>query len=215
MHAKIECVCCSIFTYLLQIMKRHRNDKLYDIAERQQGLFTARQAVAAGFDHRNHSYHVEAGNWIREHRGIYRLKSFPYSPSSELVLWYLWSCNKGGEPQGVFSHETALEIYELSDLAPAKIYMTVPPKFRREIATPEVLILHKNELRQDDWREVGGYRVTTPTRTLYDVIFSNISREFVCQAIDEGMSRGLYPRKELEKYGILSMSKELMKKYAG
>ena len=46
--AKIECVGYLIFTHLLRDMKKHSNEQLYDIAERQQGLFTARQAVAAG-----------------------------------------------------------------------------------------------------------------------------------------------------------------------
>ena len=196
-------------------MQKSRHIALYKLAERQQGLFTARQAVEAGFDHRNHSYHVASGNWEREYRGIYRLTSFPYSPSSQLVMWYLWSCNKAGEAQGVYSHETALELYELSDLAPAKIHMTVPPNFRRELATPKLIVLHKQALKPDDWRYVEGYRVTTPTRTLYDVIHSpRVSREFVCQAIDEGLRRGLYPQDKLKKYNILKTSKDMLKKYA-
>lgn len=60
-----------------------------------------------------------------------------------------------------------------------------------------------------------GYRLTTPTRTLYDVIHSpRVPREFVCQAIDEGMQRGLSPQNELKKYNILKTSKDMLKKYA-
>ena len=47
--------------------------RLYQIAERQRGLFTSKQAVSAGFSHSTHGHHVRAGNWVRAHRGIYRL----------------------------------------------------------------------------------------------------------------------------------------------
>ena len=45
-------------------------ERLYTIAEGQGGYFTPKQAAAAGFSRKNHSYHVQMGNWIRERRGI-------------------------------------------------------------------------------------------------------------------------------------------------
>ena len=44
--------------------------RLYEIAQSQQGFFTTKQAIRAGFAEKTHSYHVNARNWIREHRGI-------------------------------------------------------------------------------------------------------------------------------------------------
>jgi hypothetical protein len=40
--------------------------RLYEIAEDQQGLFTTKQAKAAGFAENTHPYYVQAGNWIRQ-----------------------------------------------------------------------------------------------------------------------------------------------------
>ena len=71
-------------------------------------------------------YYVTRGDWEKEHRGIYRLRQFPEEPSSEYMLWSLWSCDRNGEPQGIYSHETALCIYDLTDLNPSKLTMTVP-----------------------------------------------------------------------------------------
>src|SRR5271155_4164505 len=51
--------------------------RLYEMAQSQQGFFTTKQATRAGFAEKTHSYHVNVGNWIREHRGIYRLADFP------------------------------------------------------------------------------------------------------------------------------------------
>ena len=81
--------------------------------------FLGATPVDAGFDARNHPYHVKSGYWEKAHRGIYRLVQFPVEPSMQYATWSLWSCNRKGEPQGVYSHETALSIYELSDLDPA------------------------------------------------------------------------------------------------
>ncbi|MFH1725131.1 MAG: type IV toxin-antitoxin system AbiEi family antitoxin domain-containing protein, partial [Elusimicrobiota bacterium] len=110
--------------------------RLYEIAEAQQGYFTTKQAKAAGFDERNHPYHVKAGNWTRERRGLYRLTRFPAADRPDLVVASLWSMNRNGEIQGCFSHETALTLYELSDAMPSKLHMTVPPGFRRMAPAP-------------------------------------------------------------------------------
>jgi len=73
---------------------------LYEIAEPQFGFFTAKQAKKAGYDESKHAYHVRAGNWIREYRGIYRLRSFPTPERPDLMLWSLWSRNRDDVPQG-------------------------------------------------------------------------------------------------------------------
>src|SRR5438445_11168083 len=96
--------------------------RLYEIAEGQQGFFTTRQALAAGFAENTHPYHVQAGNWIREYRGIYRLAQFPQPEQPDLMLWSLWSRNRQGIIEGVYSHQTALSLYDLSDLMPAKLH---------------------------------------------------------------------------------------------
>ena len=68
--------------------------RLFEIAEGQQGFFTAKQAKAAGFAENTHPYHVQVGNWIREHRGIYRLALFPPPQHPDLAKWALWSKNR-------------------------------------------------------------------------------------------------------------------------
>ena len=184
-------------------IKKTPEEVLYQVAESQQGLFTARQAIQSGYDERNHPYYVKSGNWVKEHRGIYRLKNFPYSPDSQLSLWSLWSCNRKGEIQGVYSHETALQIYDLSDLSPFKLHMTVPTDFRRGTSIPDILVLHKCTLNSSEWQTIAGYRVTIPTRTLFDMLCSDISKDFISQIVKEGISRGLFPKRKLKKYRLL------------
>ena len=109
---------------------------LFEIAEGQQGYFTAKQATGAGYQLGSQAHHVKSGNWVRVERGIYRLARFPQSAEEQLVIYALWSRNRAGTPEGVYSHQTALSIHELSDVNPGKLHMTVPAAFRRRAETP-------------------------------------------------------------------------------
>src|SRR6516225_2053575 len=142
--------------------------RLYEIAASQQGFFTTKQASGAGFAEKAHAYHVKARNWIREHRGIYRLADFPSAERPDLMLWYLWSRNREEIPEGTYSHSTALSLHELSDLMPSKLHMTVPKSFRRNSLIPEILVLHRTNLDKADVQEMHGVRVTRPLRTIVD-----------------------------------------------
>lgn len=171
---------------------------LYEIAEGQQGLFTTRQATQLGFKLGSQHHHVKVGNWIREHRGIYRLARFPQGDQIQLVLWHLWSQNRTGEPQGVYSHQTALSIYELSDVMPAKLHLTVPPTFRRNAAIPKVLVLHRAALKVSDVETRHGFKVTRPFPTIRTLAREAIiSPDLLEQALAEGRRRGLIRLNEL------------------
>jgi predicted transcriptional regulator of viral defense system len=174
--------------------------RLYEIAQSQQGFFTTKQAIRAGFAEKVHSYHVNAGNWIREHRGIYRLAEFPAPERPDLMLWYLWSQNRQEVPQGTYSHDTALSLHELSDIMPSKLHMTVPKEFRRNSKIPEVLILHYAHLDKSDVQEMHGIRVTRPLRTIVDLLQSgHVDRSQLKRAVDEAVRRGLVGRKEIDR----------------
>lgn len=172
--------------------------RLYELAESQGGYFTARQAREAGYADNTHAYHVGAGNWVRERRGIYRLVRFPAPERPDLILWQLWSHNRAGEPQGTFSHATALSLHELSDVMPRRLEMTVPPGFRRMATIPAVLHLRRARLQDGDVETIDGVRVTTTLRTLVDVIADNtLSQDLQVQAVHEAFRRGLVLREQL------------------
>jgi len=175
------------------------NDQLFAIAEGQGGYFTMAQAQEAGFARSTHSYHVKAGNWVREHRGIYRLKRFPVSESGQLVLWSLWSRDRAGVPQGVYSHLTALALRDLSDANPYKLHMTVPPGFRRRGEIPSVLVLHKARLEDSETDRERGYALTPPLRSILDAAAeAQAEPGMLSRALEEGLRRGLITRAELK-----------------
>jgi len=117
-----------------------------------------------------------------------------------LVYWSLWSCSRKGEVQGVFSHQTALAIHDLSDGMPAKYHLIVPKRFRRYHTPPENLILHFADLRPEEVWEFEGYKITTPERTIQDVILDEgISEELVIQAISDGLNNGVFSKGNLTR----------------
>ncbi|MBI4350965.1 MAG: hypothetical protein HY550_05965 [Elusimicrobia bacterium] len=175
-------------------------ERLYEIAEGQGGYFTPKQAAAAGFCRNNHSYHVRMGNWIRERRGIYRLAKFPPAERPDLMFWWLWSRNHNDVPQGVYSHETALSIYDLSDINPARLHMTVPRSFRRRGAPARLPVLHRANVHKDDIGKRFGVRVTRPLKTIADLLSTRtVQMDHMQQAVKQAFQRGLITRTELER----------------
>jgi predicted transcriptional regulator of viral defense system len=171
---------------------------LFAIAEGQQGYFTSKQAADAGYQLGSQAHHVKSGNWVRVERGIYRLTRFPQSSEEQLVIYALWSRNREGEPEGVYSHQTALSIHELSDLNPTKLHMTVPAAFRRTAKTPNVLVLHRSNLNETDIEPRHGFAVTRPLRTIADLAAAeSTSRDIVEQALIEGRRSGVITAREI------------------
>ena len=177
-------------------------DALFAVTEGQQGYFTSKQATNAGYQLGSQAHHVKSGNWARVERGIYRLTRFPQSPEEQLVIYALWSRNREGRPEGVYSHQTALSIHELSDVNPAKLHMTVPVAFRRTAKTPNVLVLHRSNLDQKDIELRQGFAVTRPLRTIADLaVAESTARGLVQQALMEGRRSGVITAREISMLG--------------
>jgi predicted transcriptional regulator of viral defense system len=177
-----------------------RQRSLYQLAQRQGGYFTAKQAEALGYTSNKRVYHVRVGNWIREHRGIYRVALFPEPERPDLILWHLWSRDRSDEPKGVFSHHTALSLHELTDLMPARIDLTVPKRFRRGVPIPKVLRLHYANVSSSDREVMDGVPVTKALRTVLDLWGEgDTPKPLLISAFQEGRRRGLITRTEVRR----------------
>jgi predicted transcriptional regulator of viral defense system len=112
--------------------------------------------------------------------------------------------------EGVFSHETALSLHELSDVNPAKLHMTVPPQFRRSREIPSILILHHGIVPPQDIQTAQGFRFTRPLRTIVDIVESGaVERTFARQAVQQALNRGLVKRSDLRRARLSDPVKKL------
>jgi predicted transcriptional regulator of viral defense system len=175
-------------------------DQLYEIAQEQDGYFTTAQALQAGYSPPLLHHYLRRGRIARERRGIYRLVHFPPGEHEQLVVLWLWS-----DQEGVFSHETALLLHDLSDALPSRVHMTLPPAWRgRRVHFPRLLIPHYGGVPPQDRRWFGSVPVTTPARTVRDCARDGVLPNLVRQAAEEGLSRGLFSQEEIpEATGFL------------
>ena len=182
-----------------------KRDQLFEVVEAQHGVFTTKQAVDAGYDRNTHAYQVRSGYWIRECRGIYRLAHYHYDEESEFVIWSLWTRDREEHVQGVYSHATALAMFDLSDLNPSKLHITVSRSFRKNCIIPSHLVFHTGELSVDDIEARQGYSLTTPIRTIADLCREeSLDRDIIGQAISQAIQRGFISQRE--RKGALSSS---------
>jgi len=117
---------------------------------------------------------------------------FPGSQEEDLVALWLWS-----DRVGVFSHETALALQDLSDALPSRVHMTVPTAWRqRRLKVPEGLVLHYADLDENELRHAATVPFTAPGRTLGDCIAEDFAPDLVHQAVVQARRRGLISRAE-------------------
>lgn len=172
------------------------HEGLYRLAEEQGGYFSAEQAKAHGFSRSLLAHHARRGSrFERVGHGLYRIRLFPSSPHEHIVAAWM----AVGPEVAVVSHESALELYGLSDVLPALVHLTVPRNHRWQKA-PRGVKLHTTSraLEGRDVRRWEGVRTTAPERTLLDVAEAGIDPDQLRLAIAQALERGLISRASLE-----------------
>jgi predicted transcriptional regulator of viral defense system len=165
------------------------HDGLYRLAESQAGYFTAQQALAAGMDRTTLRHHARpGGRYERAGRGLYRLRHFPSSPHEHVVAAWLPLRDAGA----VVSHESALELYDLSDVIPSAVHLSLPRSKRGQRPRPGVR-LHTLERPPSatEARRIAGVPVTAPERTIIDALEAGTRLEQVELAVRQALERGL------------------------
>ncbi len=184
-----------LFEFLEQMTDSVNHARLYRIAESQAGYFTARQAVAAGMARSTLSHHARrGGRFERVGWGVYRLGQFPSSPYEHVVANWL----SLQDPDAVVSHESGLELYDLSDVIPGEVHFTVPRTERWRRRRPGVrLHFASSPVPESERRTVLGLPVTSVERTILDYAQDRGQPEQVALAIAQALSRGLTTRRRL------------------
>lgn len=192
-------------------MVRHPDHAaLFDIASQQHGYFTAEQAERCGFNREALRHHAASGRFIRVRRGVYRLRDYPSSPLDEVAAAWI----SVGKDTAVVSHETALDLLELSDVTPTAIHLTVP-RSKRYTKPPTGVALHTTTrpLARKDVTVRHGITLTNPTRTILDAAQAGTGPEQIEMAIRQANDRGIVDpqRLEVEAYGYSDRVRQLIR----
>jgi predicted transcriptional regulator of viral defense system len=165
-------------------------DKLFEAAVAQEGYFTTKEAAEAGYSPQLLQKYLKNGRITRVLRGIYRIVHYPAGEHEDLVSLWLWS-----DKAGVFSHETALMLHDLSDVLPSKIHMTLPADWaKRRLRVPKGVVIHHRDVEEKDCTELGPVPLTTVPRTLFDCADTHVSLEFIDAALRQARTRRLIER---------------------
>jgi len=161
--------------------------ELFGVASGQAGYFTAAQAHACGYSKQLLSHHAATGRFIRLRRGLYRLRDYPSSRYEEVMAAWL----AAGRDSAVVSHESALDLLDLSDVVPNHVHLTVPRSRRGLVLNPPISLHTKTDpLRPADIVIREGIRLTAPLRTILDAAETGTASEQVVMAIEQAGRRG-------------------------
>jgi len=174
-----------------------RDDQLFALAQTQAGYLTAKQARSVGLSDDLIQYYLRSGKFLRQRRGLYRLRHFPSSQHEDVMAAWL------AVPDSVVSHDTALVLHNLTDLIPSQIHLTVPRSKRHLPDIPGVRIHTSSKPPTgSDVVTREGMPVTSIPRTIVDLILANeVSPEHIEHAIRRAFGSHLAQSAELEEVG--------------
>jgi predicted transcriptional regulator of viral defense system len=143
-------------------------DLIMEMAKENNGMITTAMIVKAGFSRGNLKYLVDKGRLEKASRGIYILPEI-----WEDDLFNLQSRFK----RGIFSNETALYLWDLTDRTPSRYSMTFPSSYNLEKVKKERVNCSQSE---KTLYNIGIVGIKTPSgnivqaycmeRTLCDIL---------------------------------------------
>ncbi|MHA3685323.1 type IV toxin-antitoxin system AbiEi family antitoxin domain-containing protein [Leucobacter sp. HY1908] len=170
-------------------------DVLREIAMDQHGYVTTAEALGEGITHADLSKMVTRGRLFRAGHGVYRVPQIPVTEFDQYRLALLWS----GVDGAVLSHDTALQAWEISDINPARIHLTVPRGRRLRRTGGDGYIIHYEDIVPGEvtwWQELP---VTDVPTTIAQCIRSGVPTYLLRQAIDRaGRGGQLDPERQIE-----------------
>jgi predicted transcriptional regulator of viral defense system len=173
----------------MPIMPGRVYSPLLELATDQYGYVSTDDARKLGISPRRLKLLAERDTLWRVARGLYRFPAevVPVTALDQYMEATLWP---GG--RGVISHDTALAIYELSDVNPSKVHITVPRGYRtRRKEIPAVFVFHPADLAEDEMTLFEGIPIVTPLRAIRDAHARHLGPALIAQAIDDGERQGL------------------------
>ncbi|MDQ3790781.1 MAG: type IV toxin-antitoxin system AbiEi family antitoxin domain-containing protein [Actinomycetota bacterium] len=168
---------------------------LSDYTTGQWGMVTTRQALSLGVDDVTLHRLRAAGLLETVRHGVHAVTSSPSSEARpEQAAWLslhpdaaAWERPKLDPDGGVISHRSAARLHGLGDLPASGIEMTVPR--RRTMRDPSVR-LRRAELTDADVTTLDGLPVTTPMRTIRDLLAQHTDASHVATMIRQAVLTG-------------------------
>jgi len=174
-------------------MQRRQIDVLREIALDQHGFVTTAQAVREGIPSIELVKMFSRGRIARVARGVYRVPHMPQSRVDQFQLARLWT----GNDNAVISHESALELWEVGDLIPQRIHVTLPRSSRIRRNGGDDYVVHYADIDSSDVRWVDGIPVVSIEVAIQQVIGDDLPTAFINSALDEAENKNFLSTKDV------------------
>lgn len=174
-------------------------ERLRGIALDQHGFVTTAQAVTDGIPRTELPKLAARDRIERVAHGVYRIPQVPATPYDNWALAVLWT----GAAEACLSHETALAAWDVSDVNPDRIHLTVNRSRRLRRAGGEHYVIHHRDLdpSQRTWWE--DIPITTLPTTIADCIETGTPTYLIRQAIDRAGRTSLLPAAQRDRLNQL------------
>jgi predicted transcriptional regulator of viral defense system len=171
-------------------------DALLEAANEQGGYVNGAQARRLDVTDGDIKRLVHSGDLQPVRRGVYRMRHAQTRFEDDLAAWLHlqrdtlpWEQRE--EPRAVLSHQSAAAFHDLGTIVPTKPTFTA---VRGGITEAEGLVLHRMRLPREDWAWTRdgtiSLPVTTPARTIVDLVLSHEELSYIERAIREAISKG-------------------------
>jgi predicted transcriptional regulator of viral defense system len=170
--------------------------ELVRLASDRQGIFTASGARRIGITSGSLAYHASTGAIERIGHGVYRLVGIPPSAREPLI-----AAAAALGKDAVVTHESALQLYGVCDVAPSRLHFTVPRARRYVTAPADDVEMHTSTHPHapGDVVQHDGFRATSLARSIVDAARTQTAPEQIVMAVRESLRRGLVTERELER----------------
>jgi predicted transcriptional regulator of viral defense system len=192
-------------TFLVEMLRSDALDALVEIASEQGGFLSSAQAGAVGLSRDDIARLVRSGDLHRVRRGVLRMRHADRRHEDEIAAWLHFErgrlpWDRRGRSEAVLSHDSAAALHALGSIIPTHPTVTVTPKRRRATDLPDVNV-HGVLLHDADWAwlDVDGLElpVTTPARTIVDLLLAGHEPSYARRAITEATRDGRMTKHDL------------------
>jgi len=141
------------------------------------------------------------GDLRRVAQGLYRFGLVPSTMFDQLMEATL-------RPRriGVISHQTVLGLWDLCDVNPAKVEVTIPKVAKTRRTVPAAYRVHVRDLAAADVTRREGIPAVRVERAILDGIETNLAPHLIGQAINTARGRGLVSGPDLDELAALALA---------
>lgn len=167
-------------------------ERLREIALDQHGLVTTAQAIDDGVSHAELSTMVRRRRLDRAAHGVYRVPQVPATEFDQYGLAVLWT----GAPEACLSHATALDCWDITDMNPDRIHMTVARRRRIRRAGGERYLIHHEDLEPEQITWWEGVPIVTAPTAIAQCISTGVPTYLIRQALERSGGTTLLTHRE-------------------